>query len=96
MVRPAVLYFHWFEPRKFLQKWVESITLEGMDQEAQLVHGRSELGVFWEQEARAPTVDVCRNHGISGATLLQMQGQVGCLEVSERLMALRTRTQVPS
>jgi putative transposase len=34
------------------------------------------IGILREQEAGAKSGDVCREHGISSATFLQMEGQV--------------------
>jgi len=34
------------------------------------------IGILKEQEAGATTADVCRRHGVSGATFLQVEGQV--------------------
>ncbi|MCA9129363.1 MAG: transposase [Planctomycetales bacterium] len=34
------------------------------------------IGVFKEQEAGTPAVDVCRKHGIMLCHLLQLEGQV--------------------
>ena len=41
------------------------------------------IGVLREQEAGAKTADVCREHGISPATLYQWKAKFGGLEVSE-------------
>ena len=43
-----------------------------------------------EQEAGSPTADVCRKHGISGATFYKWKAKFGGLEVSDarRLKAL--------
>ena len=43
-----------------------------------------------EQEAGSPTADVCRKHGISGATFYKWKAKFGGLDVSDarRLKAL--------
>jgi len=48
------------------------------------------IGILKEQEAGAKTADVCRKHGISGATFYQWKAKYGGLDVSEarRLKAL--------
>ena len=48
------------------------------------------IGILREQEAGAATADVCRKHGISGATFYKWKSKYGGLEVSEarRLKAL--------
>ncbi len=48
------------------------------------------IGILREQEAGAATSDVCRKHGISGATFYKWKAKYGGLEVSEakRLKAL--------
>lgn len=48
------------------------------------------IGILKEQEAGAATVDVCRRHGVSGATFYKWKAKYGGLEVSEakRLKAL--------
>lgn len=48
------------------------------------------IGVLKEQEAGAATADVCRRHGISGATFYKWKAKFGGLEVTEakRLRAL--------
>jgi putative transposase len=48
------------------------------------------IGILKEQEAGATTADVCRRHGISGATFYKWKAKYGGLEVSEakRLKAL--------
>lgn len=48
------------------------------------------IGVLREQEAGAPTADVCRKHGISGATFYKWKAKFGGLDVSDarRLKAL--------
>jgi putative transposase len=47
------------------------------------------IGVLKEQEAGAATADVCRRHGISGATFYKWKAKFGGLEVTE---AKRLRT----
>ena len=47
------------------------------------------IGVVKEQEAGAATADVCRRHGISGATFYKWKAKFGGLEVTE---AKRLRT----
>ena len=48
------------------------------------------IGILREQEAGARTADVCRKHGISGATFYKWKARYGGLEVSDarRLKAL--------
>jgi putative transposase len=48
------------------------------------------IGILKEQEAGAPTADVCRKHGISSATFYKWKAKYGGMEVSEakRLKAL--------
>jgi putative transposase len=47
------------------------------------------IGILKEQEAVAATADVCRRHGISGATFYKWKAKFGGLEVTE---AKRLRT----
>jgi putative transposase len=47
------------------------------------------IGILKEQEAGAATGDVCRRHGISGATFYKWKAKFGGLEVTE---AKRLRT----
>jgi len=48
------------------------------------------IGILREQEAGGPTADVCRKHGISGATFYKWKAKFGGLDVSDarRLKAL--------
>jgi putative transposase len=48
------------------------------------------IGILREQESGAKTSDVCRKHGISGATFYKWKAKYGGLEVSDarRLKAL--------
>jgi putative transposase len=48
------------------------------------------IGILREQEAGAKTAEVCRKHGVSGATFYKWKGRYGGLEVSDarRLKAL--------
>ncbi len=48
------------------------------------------IGILREQEAGAPTAEVCRKHGISSATFYKWKAKYGGLEVSDakRLKAL--------
>ena len=48
------------------------------------------IGILREQEAGMKTADVCRKHGISGATLYNWKAKYGGLDVSDakRLKAL--------
>ena len=48
------------------------------------------IGILREQEAGAKTADVCRKHGISGATFYKWKAKYGGLDVSDakRLKAL--------
>jgi putative transposase len=40
-------------------------------------------GILKEQEAGSATADVCRRHGISGATFYKWKAKFGGLEVTE-------------
>ena len=50
------------------------------------------IAILKEQEVGAKTVDVCRKHGISGATFYHWKAKYGGLSVSEakRLRALES------
>ncbi len=50
------------------------------------------IGILREQEAGAKTADVCRRHGISGATFYKWKSKFGGLDVSDarRLKILET------
>ena len=41
------------------------------------------IGILKEQEAGLPTAEVCRKHGISGATFYKYKSKYGGLEVSD-------------
>jgi putative transposase len=41
------------------------------------------IGVLREQEAGRPTADVCRKHGISGATFYKWKSKLGGMDVSD-------------
>jgi putative transposase len=41
------------------------------------------IGILREQEAGLATADVCRKHGISGATFYKWKSKFGGMEVSE-------------
>jgi len=41
------------------------------------------IGILREQEAGAPTADVCRKHGVSSATFYKWKSKYGGLEVSD-------------
>ena len=41
------------------------------------------IGILREQEAGRPTADVCRKHGISGATFYKWKSKFGGLDVSD-------------
>ena len=41
------------------------------------------IGILREQEAGAKTADVCRKHGISGATFYAWKAKYGGLDVSQ-------------
>lgn len=41
------------------------------------------IAILKEQEAGAPTADVCRRHGVSSATFYTWKAKFGGLEVSE-------------
>jgi putative transposase len=78
------------EPRKLLQDWVESLTSGGIHHEAEPFTEEQIIGILREQEAAAATADICRKHGISGATFYKWKAKYGGLEVSDakRLKAL--------
>jgi putative transposase len=48
------------------------------------------ISILREQEAGRPTAEICRKHGISGATFYKWKSKFGGMEVSEakRLKAL--------
>jgi putative transposase len=48
------------------------------------------IGILREQEAGRPTAEVCRKHGISGATFYKWKAKFGGMDVSDakRLKAL--------
>ena len=41
------------------------------------------IAILKEQEAGVPTAEVCRRHGVSGATFYKWKAKFGGLEVSE-------------
>jgi putative transposase len=41
------------------------------------------IGILREQEAGAPTAEVCRRHGVSSATFYKWKSKFGGLEVSD-------------
>lgn len=41
------------------------------------------IAILKEQEAGVPTADVCRRHGVSGATFYKWKAKFGGLEISE-------------
>lgn len=41
------------------------------------------IAILKEQEAGVPTADICRRHGVSGATFYKWKAKFGGLEVSE-------------
>ena len=41
------------------------------------------IGVLREQEAGRPTADVCRKHGVSGATFYKWKSKFGGMNVSD-------------
>ena len=51
------------------------------------------IAILQEQEAGAKTADVCRKHGISGATFYKWKGKFGGMDVSDarRLKALEDK-----
>ena len=48
------------------------------------------IGILREQEAGRPTAEVCRRHGVSGATFYKWKSKFGGMDVSDakRLKAL--------
>lgn len=52
------------------------------------------IAILREQEAGPKTVDVCRKHGVSGATFYKWKAKYGGMDVSDarRLRRWRTRT----
>jgi putative transposase len=61
---------------------VESNPL-GDGHEGKSVHGRADHRGFYGQEAGAKAADLCRTHGISGATFYKWKAKYGGLEVSD-------------
>ena len=47
------------------------------------------IGILREQEAGTKTADVCRRHGISGATFYKWKSKFGGLDVSDAPAAER-------
>lgn len=41
------------------------------------------IGILREQEAGRPTAEVCRRHGVSGATFYKWKAKFGGLDVSD-------------
>lgn len=41
------------------------------------------IGILKEQESGMPTAEVCRRHGVSGATFYKWKAKYGGLEVSD-------------
>ena len=41
------------------------------------------IAILREQEAGSPTADVCRKHGISGATFYKWKAKFGGLDISD-------------
>jgi putative transposase len=41
------------------------------------------IGILREQEAGRPTADVCRKHGVSGATFYKWKSKFGGMDVSD-------------
>ncbi len=64
--------------------------MEGSDDEGQQIYGRAD---HWDPAGaggQAKTAEVCRKHGISGATFYKWKAKYGGMEVSDarRLKAL--------
>jgi putative transposase len=61
-----------------------------MDMRASRFTDEQIIGILREQDAGAKTADVCRRHGISGATFYKWKAKYGGLDVSDakRLRAL--------
>jgi putative transposase len=55
------------------------------------------IAILREQEAGAKTADVCRKHGISGASFYKWKAKYGGMEVSDarRLKALEDENAKP-
>jgi putative transposase len=55
------------------------------------------IGILREQEAGAKTADVCRKHGISGATFYKWKAKFGGMDVSDarRLRTLEAENAKP-
>ena len=55
------------------------------------------IAILREQEAGAKTAEVCRKHGVSGATFYKWKAKYGGMEVSEarRLKALEDENTKP-
>ncbi len=51
--------------------------------EVEPVHGRTDHRDFVEHETGAKTADVCRKHGVSGATFCKWKAEYGGLDVSD-------------
>jgi putative transposase len=54
-----------------------------MDDEAQSVYGRADHRDFARAGGRCEDGDVCRKHGISGATFYKWKAKFGGMDVSE-------------
>jgi putative transposase len=54
------------------------------------------IGILREQEAGAPTTDVCRHHGVSSATFYKWKAKYGGLEVSEAKRLAAHLTHFPA
>ena len=51
------------------------------------------IGILREHEADAATVDVCRKHGTSSDNVLQVEGQVRRVGMSDSMLLLAIRTR---